>query len=90
MAKISKKDIKWVTMDSFDGLRTLKQHAYYPDTRKRPYTFEGYPGNRQLCRFKTGVGIDEDEFEDWNNLENENIQPNPCVNCLRIFGTLGD
>jgi hypothetical protein len=78
-----KTPVKWITADSYDGERTLKQHAVKPYTRKRAYTLEEYPGNKALCS-KHGVMNESEEFISFDEVEGEPKSENCCKSCEKL------
>ena len=86
MEKTSK--IVWSTLDSADGERTLKQHAYIEAERNPSWNHaKKYIGNKQLCNSKGGVH-DGDKFVSINDIDYEEIKDNCCKKCLNIFNKL--
>ena len=79
-------EVKFLTLDSADGERTFKQHAYKAYQRKKYYENEPYKGNKQLCN-KGGVYNEFDRYEDFDELYSEIVDvDNCCKTCLKIYG----
>lgn len=76
--------VKWVTADSADGERTLKQHAVFAAIRDREWTREEYPGNRALCNHSAGITNENEEFEDFDKIDGEPQKEKCCAVCARI------
>lgn len=78
------KHIKYVTLDSEDGERSLKQHAFRPVVSEMNFTGELYVGNESLC---TGIyaGNESENVEGWEQLENEPVSPKLCKICQRVI-----
>lgn len=79
------KKIVFATVDSTDGERTLKQHAYTEKERGAFYE-EKYSGNKALCN-KGGVH-DGDRFVNIDDIHEEEIKANCCKKCLKIYNKL--
>jgi hypothetical protein len=80
--------LKWVTPESSDGERTLKQHAFISAIRKRKYTLEEYPGNRALCSHRAGMMNENEEFEPFDKIEGEDQKENCCSLCRGIAAAM--
>lgn len=78
------KKIKWCTLDSYDGERTLKQHAFVSAFRKRSITRETYEGNHALCNHRAGVMNENEEFEPFDKIDAEVQKPDCCAVCARL------
>ncbi|MGE8528493.1 hypothetical protein [Chryseobacterium rhizosphaerae] len=77
--------IVWSTVESMDGERTLKQHAYI-ETNRGAFYEQKYSGNKALCN-KGGVS-DGDKFVHINDIDTEEIKDNCCKKCLKIYNKL--
>lgn len=78
-------EAKFISVDSWDGERIIKQHAYAPTIRKTAWTREEYHGNRALCNSRVGVMNENEDFEDYEKLESEPIKDTCCKKCLKIY-----
>lgn len=76
--------MKWFTLDSYDGERTLKQHCYVAKERIRRYTREKYAGNISLCGM-SGVGNEDEEYEPYEAIISEAVSETACKKCIKIF-----
>ena len=81
--------IVWSTLDSADGERTLKQHAYIEAERNPSWNHaKKYMGNIQLCNHKGGAH-DGDKFLSLEEIDSEIIDINNCCKkCLKIYKKL--
>lgn len=77
--------IVWATMDSSDGERTLKQHAFKEYQRGKWYEAQ-YPGNKTLCG--NGGVHDGDKFVNIDEIESEEMRSDCCQNCLKLSAKL--
>lgn len=76
--------VKWVTLDSGDGERTLKQHGFIPKSVLRRRTHERYHGNISLCG-KIYAGNQNEESEDHADLVGEVLSKDKaCKKCLKV------
>ena len=78
--------IKWLTLDSGDGERTLKQHGFILFPHIPRFSGEMFNGNRSLCgRIKV---MDENEdFVEFSLLEEEPLnREKVCKKCLKHSG----
>lgn len=80
--------VKWATLDSCDGERTLKQHAFKPAIRRVPWTNEEYSGNQALCEKRAGVMNEKEEFEPFDKIEGEPMSDNCCKRCRKAADAL--
>ena len=71
----------WITLDSFDGERSLKQHCFIPTMSKG-----GNERNKSLCG-NVIAGNDEGKSAIFETLyeRDEPIKGNACKACLRLF-----
>ncbi len=83
LSLVSNFTVVWKTLDSMDGERTLKQHAFIPDKRGAFYE-DKYDGNKALCS-KSGIH-DGDKFVNIENELSEDIdEVSYCKKCLKIY-----
>lgn len=75
--------IKWVTPESADGERTLKQHAFVHHVRSSPYIGEPYNGNRALCN-KGGIMNEREEYEPIDKITSEDQVEDCCKICRKL------
>lgn len=80
--------IKWVTLDTMDGERSLKQHAFKHRDAKVPWTAEPYEGNVSLCgNVHASSPYNEELQEAFSKLNGESVDTsNICKSCLRLSG----
>lgn len=78
---LEKTKIVWATLDSSDGERSLKQHAYKEYPRGKWYE-EQYSGNKTLCG--KGGAHDGDKFVNIDDIESEEMKSDCCQNCLKL------
>lgn len=81
---MEKKEIKWNQPDSYDGLRTLSQHAFIKKTRT-DCLGNKYEGNISLCgRIGLGNGDDCKKYISFEEIESEPFKEGACKKCIRI------
>ena len=75
------KNYVWITLDSFDGERSLKQHCFIPKISRG-----GNYRNKSLCG-NVIAGNDEGKAALFHTLikRDEPIDDNVCKSCLRLF-----
>lgn len=82
-ASTLKRIVKWLTLDSMDGERSIKQHAFVHRTKTEFYTGIDYSGNTSLCGkiVATKEGPEELTIEE---IESEPLdENNVCKICLK-------
>lgn len=77
-----KRIVKWLTLDSMDGERSIKQHAFIAKIKTAPYSCD-YSGNISLCGkiVATREGPEELAIEE---IDSEPLdESNVCKTCLQ-------
>jgi hypothetical protein len=73
--------MKWLTLKSINGEKSIKQHAFIAKTKNNYYTGE-YSGNISLCG-KVVASEDGEEIS-YNKIVSETINKNnACKRCLK-------
>ena len=82
-----KEEIRWESLETFDGEGSIKQHAFKSKERKKPWTGEKYIGVISLCG-KINASEDGETSISIDKLANESINPKACKNCLKAYNKL--
>lgn len=87
MSTEKNQEIVFLTLDSFDGDRSIKQHAFKSKIYKTKWFEEEYEGNISLCG-KIKAAMDEDKYSSIEELKDEQEELNEnrcCKKCLEIY-----
>ncbi len=78
-------EVKFQTLDNFEGVNTLKQHIFKAKECKAQWTGEPYAGNVSLCG-KIWCSEDGEYAQDFAEMDNEPFNDeNICRTCFRIY-----
>jgi hypothetical protein len=75
--------VVWNAPDSYDGERTLSQHAFVSKQRGKFYE-EKYEGNESLCG-KIGIANEHEKYIPVGEIDEENFdETKACKRCVTI------
>jgi hypothetical protein len=78
---------KWSTLDSNNGMGTLRQHCFVPKLVDELHALTPYVGNVSLCGKITVGGFDEENLP-FKDIYDESKNLNACKLCVKKYSTL--
>lgn len=77
-------DVKWATLDTSDGSRSIKQHAFVAKKRRLAITLEEFVGNKSLCG-KITVSNEDENPEEFSKIIGEPMKEDCCQICKGVL-----